>query len=388
MTSRERILTALRHREPDRIPFDLGATIDTGIHHVCYRNLLQYTGKQYLIREDEQTQFVDLATGIVQIDKEIVDELRIDARGIIPGCSLRWKENVNKEGDDEVIIDGLGAKWYRPPGGYYFDQKEDSYPLAAMTSEAEIEAYNWPNLADPERVRGLREKIEELGEDYAITIGDPVGGIFALGFRMRGYMNFYLDLAGNPSFACRLMDKFTELKLQYWDTVLNEVGDLVNVIVYEDDLGQQDRPLISPEMYRKLVKPRHRRIFSSIKRKISDSTYILMHSDGAIYDLLPDLIEIGVDIINPVQVSAAKMDSAKLKKEFGDEIVFWGGGVDTQKVLSFGTPDGVRDEVKRRIEDLAPGGGFVFGTIHNIQPEVPPANIIAMWETLQEYGVY
>lgn len=386
MTSKERVLTALKHREPDRIPYDLGATIDTGIHHICYRNLLQYMGKEHLIKEEEQTQFMDFATGIVQIDKEIADELRVDARGIVPSHSSSWKETVRKEGDYEVIIDGLGAKWFRPPGGYYFDQKEGSYPLAGVTSVAEIEDYDWPNLADPERVRGLREKIRELGEDHAIAIGDPFGGIFALGFRMRGYMNFYLDLAGNPSFACSLMDKFTELKIQYWDTVLSEVGDLVNVIVYEDDLGQQDRTLTSPEMYRRLVKPRHKRICSFIKQKISDSTYILLHSDGSIYDIIPDLIEIGVDILNPVQVSAANMDSKKLKKEFGDEIAFWGGGVDTQRVLSFGTPDEVVDEVKKRIDDLAPGGGFVFSTIHDIQPEVPPANIMAMWETLQSYG--
>jgi len=387
MTSKERILTALEHREPDRIPYDLGATVDTGIHYICYRNLLQYMEKKYLIKEKEQTQFMDLAIGAVQVDREVVEELRIDARGIVPSCSLRWEESVKKEGDYEVMIDELGAKWFRPPGGYYFDQKAGSYPLAGMASIAEIEDYDWPNLAAPGRIRGLREKIEELGKDYAIALGDPFGGIFALGFRMRGYLNFYLDLAGNSSLAYSLMDKFTELKIQYWDAVLDEVGGLIDIIVYEDDLGQQDRTLISPSMYRKLVKPYHRTIFSFIKQK-TPSTYILMHSDGSIYDLIPDLIEIGVDIINPVQVSAFNMDSKTLKKEFGDELVFWGGGVDTQGVLSFGTPDEVRDEVKRRIEDLAPGGGFVFSAIHDIQPEVTPDNFMAMWETLQEYGKY
>lgn len=388
MTSKERVLTALEHREPDRIPYDLGATVDTGIHYVSYKNLLHYMGKEHLIKEKEEIQFIDLVQGMVRVDKEIVDEFRVDARGTVPSHSSTWKGLVKKEGDDEVIIDGLGAKWFRPPGCYYFDQKEGSYPLAGMTSVEEIEDYDWPNLADPGRLKGLKEKIEELGEDYAIAIGGPVGGIFALGFRMRGYTNFYLDLARNPSFACSLMDKFTELEIQYWDAVLSEVGELVNIIVYEDDLGQQDRTLISPEMYRKLVKPRHKRIFSSIKQKISDSSYILLHSDGSIYDIIPDLIEIGVDILNPVQVSAAKMDSKRLKKEFGDVLAFWGGGVDTQGVLSFGTPDQVRDEVKRRIEDLAPGGGYVFTTIHNIQPEVPPANIMAMWEALQKYQEY
>jgi hypothetical protein len=192
-------------------------------------------GKQHLIKEKEEIQFLDLVQGMVKVDKDIIDELRVDARGIVPSYSSTWKEIVKKERDDEVIIDGLGAKWFRPPGCHYFDQKEGSFPLAAMTSAAEIEDYDWPNLADPERLRGLREKIEALGEDYAITIGCPVGGIFALGFRMRGYLNFYLDLAGNPSFACSLMDKFTESEINYWDVVLSEVADLVDIIVYEDD---------------------------------------------------------------------------------------------------------------------------------------------------------
>jgi uroporphyrinogen decarboxylase len=141
-------------------------------------------------------------------------------------------------------------------------------------------------------------------------------------------------------------------------------------------------------MYRKLVKPHQKRVFAFIKKKLRDSGYLLMHSDGSIHALIPDLIEMGVDILNPVQVTAADMDSRRLKREFGDDLVFWGGGIDTQGTLSFGTPDEVRDEVKRRIDDLAPGGGFVFSAIHDIQPEVPPENFMAMWETLQEQGSY
>jgi uroporphyrinogen decarboxylase len=388
MTSKENILTAIRHQEPDRIPYDLGATIDTGIHYIAYTKLLEYLGKKHLIKEEEQMEFMNPATGIVLVDREMVDELKIDARGIIPTYPSTWKERVKKEDEYDLIIDGLGGKWFRPPGGYYFDQKEGSHPLAGITSVKEIENYDWPQLADDRRLKGLRQKIKQLGEDYAIAIGSPVGGIFALGFRMRGYVRFFLDLAENPSFACSLMDKFTDLTIQYWDRIINEVGDLINIIIYEDDLGEQKGTIISPEMYRKLVKPRHKRIFSFLKQKKSGSTYILMHSDGSIYDLIPDLIEIGVEILNPLQVSAAQMNPERLKKEFGDDITFWGGGVDTQRVLPFGTPDDVRDEVKKRIEELAPGGGFVFTTVHNIQPEVPPANFMAMWETLQKYGKY
>ena len=154
-----------------------------------------------------------------------------------------------------------------------------------------------------------------------------------------------------------------------------------------DDLGTQGGPLISPDMYRRLIKPRQQELFSFIKKKAPHAK-IFFHSCGSVYHFIGDLIEAGVDILNPVQVAAADMDSKRLKKEFGNDVVFWGGGVDTQRVLPYGTPQEVRDEVKRRLDDLAPSGGFVFATVHNIQGDVPPENIVAMWETLQEYGSY
>ena len=389
MTPKERVLAALQHREPDRVPFDLGSTVDTSIHYIGYNNLLKHMSKEHLIRTKEETRFIDIVQSVVQLDSEIVEALKIDVKGFVPGSyGARWNDVVMTEGKEEFLLDSFGAKWFRPPEGYYFDQKKGSFPLAEITTQAELEAFDWPVLGTSKRAKGLRSIIKELGEQYAIAVGDPVGGIFAQGFRLRGYTNFYLDLASNPSLASSLMDKLTDLKIQYWDKVLDEVGDLVNVVVFEDDLGQQDRTLISPKMYRKLVKPRHERLFSFIKQKTSGSAYVLLHSDGSIYDIIPDLIEAGVDILNPIQVSCAKMDTFVLKKEFGNNLVFWGGGVDTQEVLPFKTPNEVRDEVKKRIDHLAPGGGFVFAAIHNIQPDVPPENIVAMWETLQEYGKY
>ncbi len=184
------------------------------------------------------------------------------------------------------------------------------------------------------------------------------------------------------------MDKLTEFKIQYWDKVLDEAGGIIDVALFEDDLGQQNSTMISPKMYRELIKPHHETLISFIKNKTSKPIRIMMHSDGSIYDLIPDLIEIGVDILNPIQISAAKMDSCQLKREFGSELLFWGAGVDTQGVLAFGSVAEVKDDVKRRIDDLAPGGGFVFAAVHNIQPQVPPENIMAMRETLHEYGTY
>jgi uroporphyrinogen decarboxylase len=203
---------------------------------------------------------------------------------------------------------------------------------------------------------------------------------------MRGFENYFSDFANNEKLLTSLMEKVMMLKMEYWDKALAEVGDYADAVGEADDFAGQYRMLISPGMYRRIVKPLHKRLFDFIHARTKAK--IFFHSCGAIRPVIGDLIEVGVDILNPVQVSATGMDSAELKKEFGKDIVFWGGGVDTQRVLGDGTPQQVRDDVRRRIEDLAPGGGFVFATVHNIQGNVPPENIMAMWETLQEYGIY
>ncbi len=204
---------------------------------------------------------------------------------------------------------------------------------------------------------------------------------------LRGYLDYYADFHLRPELASYVMDQVTEMKISYWERMLSEVGDLVDVVIEADDVAGQERLLFSADTYRRLVKPRHARLFSAIKRQ-APNVRILFHSCGAVRPLIGDLIEAGVDILNPVQKSAAGMDLRHLKREFGEDIVFWGGGVDTQHVLPRGTPAEVRDDVKRNVEALAPGGGFVFATIHNTQADVPAQNFVAMWETLQVYGVY
>jgi uroporphyrinogen decarboxylase len=389
MTPKKRILTALAHKEPDRVPFDLGATALSSIHYAAYNDLVCYLGKVHLVRDKKCTAFMDLVQSIVQVDIDFVKKFKVDARGLIPGSfGVKWDDHVQIEGDDYILIDGFGARWFRPSNGYYFDQRPGSFPLSHVDDRADIITIELPDPYLPDIYEDLKYNVESLGAEYAIVMGDPVGGIFATGFKLRGYDNFYMDLAGNPSMAEGLMEKLTDLKIQYWDRVLDEVGDLIDIALFEDDLGLQDRTMISPKMYRVLIKPHHERLFSFVKHKSSTPIQIMLHSDGSIYDLIPDLIDIGVDILNPIQVSAAKMDTRHLKKEFGSELVFWGAGVDTQGVLAFGSPADVEDEVKRRIDDLAPEGGFVFAAVHNIQPNVSPENIMAMWETLQEYGKY
>ena len=201
-----------------------------------------------------------------------------------------------------------------------------------------------------------------------------------------GLENFLVALIQEPKFADRFMDRITDIYIESSNNYLDQVGEYLQVFTYWDDVSGQDGWLISPEIYRKFIKPKQARLLQAIKRKTNAKVYY--HGCGAVFDLIPDLIELGFDILNPVQVSARGMDTKKLKEEFGKDIVFWGGGVDTQKILPFGNPEEVANEVKRRIDDLAPGGGFVFAAVHNIQAYVPAENIIAMFETALEYGNY
>ncbi|MBI1928401.1 hypothetical protein HYR99_29680 [Candidatus Poribacteria bacterium] len=281
----------------------------------------------------------------------------------------------------------------RPRGGDQGDafgppRGRGGSPLADAESPADIERYPFPDPVDDGRFAGLREVAEQgRAEGRAFVLGGICAGMLEMGQWMRGYENFFCDLAGNRPLAEAFCDKIIELKMCYWEKVLPLVGDLVDVIQEGDDYGGQNGLQVSPQLWREMFKPHLAQLLPQIK-KLAPHVFIFFHSCGSIRDIIPDLIEVGVDVLNPVQVGAANMDSKQLKQEFGDELSFWGGGVDTQFVLPNGTPQQVRDEVKRRIDDFAPSGGFVFNTVHNIQADVPPENIMAMREAVREFGQY
>ncbi len=383
-TSRKRVEAAFNHREPDRIPYDLGGSILTGIHNKAYRRLREHLGLP-----EAPIQIEDICQGLARVDEDVKQRLRVDVYGVNPGGSRGSNAQMRSEGGYDKFIDEWGIEWWRPQdGGLYFDMRRQ--PLADIDSPAGLAGYKWPNPLDPGRFEGMAARADELmnRKQVAYILGRNAAGIFEVALWVRGAENFYCDLLVNEPLAEALLDKVTEIKMQYWQRALETVGRNVMIISEADDIASQDRPLISPDVYRKMIKPRHARLFGFIKKHAPPGTKIFYHSCGAIMDLIPDLIEEGVDILNPVQVSAAGMDTRELKRRFGKDVTFYGGGVDTQRVLPFGTPQEVRDEVKRRIDDLAPGGGFIFNTVHNIQADVPPENIMAMWETLQEYGKY
>ena len=261
------------------------------------------------------------------------------------------------------------------------------HPLAGADSLEQMKVHPFPDPLDDSRFAPLRAQAEAAAAGgKAVALAGPCAGIAEVYSWLRGYEEYYIDLALNQSWVAYMLDRLVEFKSAYWERALAELGHLVDVVVEADDLGGQNAPLMSPRTYRKLIQPRHRRLFSFIKEQAP--VKVFYHTCGAVRKLIPDLIDAGIDILNPVQISAADMDLTELKQEFGRDLVFWGGGVDTQGVLGTAAPAEVTDHVRRNIEALAPGGGFVFAAVHDIQANVPPENIVAMWEGWQKFGVY
>jgi uroporphyrinogen decarboxylase len=273
-------------------------------------------------------------------------------------------------------------------GGMYYDMFD--HPLAGQLTEADIDRYQLPDPLDPARFAGLRDIAHQIlhDEQRALIIGNISAGIFELFTWTRGYQDAYADWAANPALSRKLLVRFMDMQLAFWEKMFDTMqGIPIDVIQMADDMAGQKGMLISPRSYRSLLKPLHQEMFEYIHAR--SGAKIFFHSCGSIRPLIPDFIEIGVEILNPVQVNAANMDSAELKREFGRDLTFWGGGVDTQTAFDEShTPEEVRRDVRKRLEDFMPGGGFVFNTVHNIQGNVPPENIMAMWQTLQEVGRY
>jgi len=397
MNSRERVLTALQHKEADRVPLDLGAMLSTGITGMAYNEL-----KSYLGIRDGRTRMYDLGQQLAEPETEILERIGADVLPLFVSDPKRWKPSTLPDGSlcevpegfnpetlpdgSQVLRDGQGhIVSEMPKDGYYYDSVY--FPLAGVSTVEELDQYaSYPPI-DETTLADLHERAKHLCEntEYALML-NGAGGIYESAQGLRGWDVFMMDLAGDPAFAGALLDRLVDANIQRLEQILPAVEGYVQVIQVGDDLGMQDGPQLSPRLYRKVVKPRHQRLYQYIKEH--SSAYLFLHTCGSVYPFIPDFIEMGVDILNPVQVSARNMGSKRLKQEFGKDIVFWGGGCDTQQVLPFGTPAEVREEVRRRIGDLAPGGGFVFNQVHNIQVGVPPENIVAMYDAVREFGAY
>jgi uroporphyrinogen decarboxylase len=354
------------------------------MHVQAYRKLRKHLGL-----EPREAPILDLYQQTVVMHEDLLQMLHVDTRGILPSAPRTWDLCLFEKDGYECFVNEWGVTWRKPKeSGYYYDPIE--HPLAGQIDRNRIDRHPWPDPTDPTRFKGMKEQADRFNESLqpALVVEGAGGELFDTLFWVRGPEDTYIDFIADPDQACYLMDKLGDYQLQYWERVINELDEPMLILRFGDDLGDQRGTRISPEMYRKYIKPRHKRLIAAIKETGNIPVYCLLHSCGSVYDIIPDFIEVGFDILNPVQVSAANMDSARLKKEFGKDIAFWGGGVDTQSVLPYGTPQQVKDEVKMRIDHFAPGGGFVFNPVHNIQFDVPPENVVAMWEAWRDYGRY
>jgi len=390
MNSRSRILCVLNHKEPDHVPLDLAGTHVSGIHINAYRNLCTHLGIKA-----EDIEFSDTIQQIVIPNAEVLEKFGVDTRGIFPLCSHNWNVQGKIAGAYREYHDEWGMTHHFPvDGGYYWSLAASPLAQNDLTSQ-EISKYPWPAGDDPRRFAGLMERtLQFRKEGKTVLLKSLCAGLFEMGQRIRGMENFLMDLIADKKTAEILLDKILELKISYWKKAAAELGEYADIAVESDDYGTQESQLISYETFKEMIFPRLKCLVSCIKNELNkykkngEKSYVFFHSCGNIRPFIRDFIDIGIDIINPVHINAAGMDPVSLKKDFGKDTVFWGGGVETQNVLPRGTENDVREDVKKNLEVLMPGGGYVFNTVHNIQADVPPQNIVAMYETLMRYGRY
>lgn len=383
MNSRERILKSINHEEPDRVPFDLAGSTWSGITNTAYQNLRKHLGLN-----SAEPDWSDVIQQIVVPSEEILTELNVDTRGVFPLTSHNWDvySKLKDEGNYFVYFDEWGFTHHFPKKGYWFSLVKHSMDKIDFDNEGIIENYPWPDAGNKQRFAGMREKaIQFRNQDKIVMTKGLCAGLFEMHQRVRGMENAMLDPFLFPVNSDKLVGKLADLKIEFWDSLLDEIGDVVDIVGEGDDYGTQQSQLISPDQFREYYKPHFTRLLKFIRGK-APNVKLLFHSCGNVRPIIPDMIEMGVDLLNPVHITATGMEPVQLKKDFGKDIVFWGGGVDTQHILPVGTPAQVKEDVKRNIEALAPGGGFVFCTVHNIQAEVPPQNIMAMIEALREIG--
>ena len=317
----------------------------------------------------------------VFVHEKVLEKLNIDTRCLSLGAPDGRPEREDATG---TMIDEWGVGRRKPASSLYYDLSYS--PLAGSITPQDLEKYPWPDPDDPGRYRGLKERARYLHEetDYAVILNLPLGMVHQAQF-LRGFEDWFVDLLLNPGLAGDLMDRANEVNKRIVANALDICGEYVDVVMYADDVSTQNGPMFANETYRELIKPREKEVFDLVKEK--SKAKILYHCCGSVVHLLDDFIEIGVDAITPVQVSAKGMDTKWLKDNYGGRLSFW-GGVDTHWVLPRGTPADVKAETKRRLADLMPGGGYVLNSVHNIQPDVPPENIVAMFEAGLEYGYY
>jgi uroporphyrinogen decarboxylase len=363
-----RLISALNHQEPDRYPLTIGSP-SCSLHATTHANLLDHLGHPL----SDSPRITDNILQIVETDQRLIDTFEIDMRWVLPDESkVEWSD------DKTNFTDNLGRRYMA--GGGFFNQV--GFPLKDI-SEEKLKTYKFPELST-DRFDHLGDQARDLyKQGYGLGIDGP-WGLYEISSSLVGVSKFLMDLILNPGLARKVAERVLEEHLiPFYDRLLENTHEFVQVVGISDDLGAQNGLIFSPKIYRDLFKPLHKRLIAQIHKKTSAKVY--MHSDGSIHPLLPDLIEIGVEGLNPVQYTAKDMELDRLKMEFGQDLGFFGGVVENA-VLSFHSPQEIRSLVKENVSILKRDGGFIFAPIHNISQEVPPENIIALYEAGLEFG--
>ena len=407
VTSRARVMNAVAHREPDRVPIDFGGHRSSGIMAIAYRKL-----KDYLGINSGDIYVYDFIQQLAIVEPPVLDRFGVDTLELGRGFVLEaedWRDWVLPDGTPckipafiEPVREDGGWAIYAPDGtklavqkagSLYFEQTH--FPLMDRDDEdfedlnAAIDKVMWSALGSPPAPIGLDEEglriLQAGAEALRASTDRAILGLFGGNLMETGQFLFRMDrflmlLAMEPKRMHRFLDRLTEIHLENLEAYLSAVGPSIDIILFGDDLGMQTGPQVSPAMYREFFFPRHRRLWQ--RAKALSGAKVMLHSCGSVSAYIPDFIEAGLDILQPVQTSARDMDPTFLKREYGQDLCLWGGGCDTQHVLPRGTPEEVAADVRRRVEILAPGGGFVFQQIHNIMADVPPENIVAMFDAI------
>lgn len=382
MTSRDRVLAAVDHRTPDRVPIDLGG-FQSGIHRIAYAALLKHLG----IEDDIAIR--DPVQQLAAPCEAVLERFHVDTRYVIAHGPDSFHGGIeqNERGGRlwHDLKDEFGVVWSMPDDRpLYMDISH--HPLAGASME-EVAAYPLPRGDDPTRFTGVREQALRMRRETPYALCTGIGGVvYEYCWYLRGLEQWFTDMIEQPALCELLLDRMLAYWTGFYTAFLAEVGDLVDVVMIGDDLAGQSGPLFSPRFYREVVKPRQKKLAQHI-RSLTPAR-LWYHTCGSCLAHIPELIDNGVQILNPVQISAEGMEPARLKQEFGDRIAFWGGGIDAQKVLPFATPAEVREHVRRNLDALKPGGGYIFNNVHNIQAGVPPENIVALFDAAYEFGWY
>lgn len=402
MTHRERVMAALEHREADRVPIDLSGHRSSGIAAIAYPKLREHLGLP-----TKAIHVYDVIQQLAVVDEDVLERFGVDTvelgRGfaldemdwmpwVLPdgtNCLVPAWTNLERQEDRWVIKSKSGRVFaHMPDGTLYFEQtyyplgegEDEVGPDEAMGESMWTGVASPPGPVDDDALAAGANKLR-AGTDRAI-IGLFGGNLFETGHFFYRADRFMMMLAGEPAKAHEFLDKLVEMHLANLERYLTAVGESIDIIVFGDDLGMQTGPMMSPKMYQEFFKPRHKVLWNKAK-ELAD-VKVMLHCCGGVRELLADLIEAGLDAINPVQITCSGMDTAELKAEFGKDLTFWGGGCDTRDILANGTPEQVAEHVKKQVEILKPNGGFVFQQVHNILANVPPENIVAMLDAVNE----